>query len=89
MFLILFDGATTLTTAYCVQSKDEGETIKHLMEYFETYQLNPKYIVADQGFMGLEMESYYNRSNIRPIALGPGTPWPNRAEAAVRISKSY
>ena len=25
--------------------------------------------------------------NIRPISLGPGTPWPNRAEAAVRMYK--
>ena len=34
-----------------------------------------------------EMESYYNRQGIRPIALGPGTPWPNRAEAAIRMFK--
>ena len=57
------------------------------MEYFETYQLTPKYIVGDQAFMGLEMESFYNRLNIRPISLGPGTPWPNRAEAAVCMYK--
>ena len=37
--------------------------------------------------MGTEMESYYSRHNIRPISLGPGTPWPNRAEAAVRMFK--
>ena len=62
-------------------------TISHLQEYFETYQLNPKYIVADQAFMGIEMEEYYSRQNIRPISLGPGTPWPNRAEAAIRMFK--
>eukprot|EP00435_Cladocopium_sp_Y103_P014632 s782_g3.t1 len=37
--------------------------------------------------MGPEMEDYYNQHNIRPISLGPGTPWPNRAEAAVRLFK--
>ena len=57
------------------------------MEYFETYQLSPKYIVGDQAFMKEEMESFYNRMNIRPISLGPGTPWPNRAEAAIRMYK--
>ena len=41
----------------------------------------------DQAFMGTEMESYYSRHNIRPISLGPGTPWPNRAEAAIRMFK--
>ncbi|CAE7547703.1 BSL3 [Symbiodinium sp. CCMP2592] len=33
------------------------------------------------------MEAYYNRQNIKPVATGPGTPWPNRAEAAVRLLK--
>ena len=86
-FLLLYDGATSLTTAYVVQNRADQLTIQHLQEYFETYQLNPKYIVADQAFMGPEMENYYNRQNIRPISLGPGTPWPNRAEAAIRMFK--
>ena len=37
--------------------------------------------------MGTEMEDYYSRHSIRPISLGPGTPWPNRAEAAIRMLK--
>eukprot|EP00435_Cladocopium_sp_Y103_P069455 s1543_g33.t1 len=86
-FLLLFDGATSLTTAYVVQNRSDATTILLLLEYFEAYQLNPKYIVADQAFMGPEMEDYYNRHNIRPISLGPGTPWPNRAEAAIRLFK--
>ena len=77
----------SLTTAFVVQNRSDTVTISHLQEYFETYQLNPKYIVADQAFMGTEMEGYYNRHNIRPISLGPGTPWPNRAEAAIRMFK--
>ena len=86
-FLLMYDGATSLTTAFVVQNRSDTVTISHLQEYFETYQLNPKYIVADQAFMGTEMESYYNRHSIRPISLGPGTPWPNRAEAAIRMFK--
>ena len=86
-FLLLYDGATSLTTAFVVQNRSDPVTISHLQEYFETYQLNPKYIVADQAFMGTEMENYYSRHNIRPISLGPGTPWPNRAEAAIRMFK--
>ena len=86
-FLLIYDGATSLTTAYVVQNRADSLTISHLQEYFETYQLNPKYIVADQAFMGTELEEYYNRQNIRPISLGPGTPWPNRAEVAIRMFK--
>ena len=62
-------------------------TISHLQAYFETYQLNSKHIVADQAFTGTEMEAYYSRHSIRLISLGPGTPWPNRAEAAIRMFK--
>ena len=69
----MYDGATSLTTAFVVQNRSDMVTISHLQEYFETYQLNPKYIMADQAFMGTEMESYYSRHNIRPISLGPGT----------------
>ena len=55
------------------------------LEYCETFQINPKTIVGDQAFMQAQpdFEDFYARRNIRPIALGPGTPWPNRAEAAV------
>ena len=44
-------------------------------------------MVADEAFMGTEMEDDYSRHSIRPISLGPGTPWPNRAEAAIRMLK--
>ena len=84
---MIYDGATSLTTAYVVQNRTDSLTISHLQEYFETYQLNPKYIVADQAFMSTELEEFYNRQNIRPISLGPGTPWPNRAEGAIRMFK--
>ena len=86
-FLLLYDGATSLTTAFVVQNRSDSVTISHLQEYFAIYQLNPKHIVADQACMGTEMEIYYSRHNIRPISLGPGTPWPNRAEAAIRMFK--
>ena len=57
-FLLIYDGATSLTTAYGVQNRTDPLRIPHLQEYFETYQLNPKYIVADQAFMGTDLEEY-------------------------------
>ena len=63
-FLVCYDGATSFTTAYVVNTRSDKETISLLLEYFETYQKNPKYIVGDQAFMGTEMESFYNRQNI-------------------------
>ena len=87
MFLIIYDGATQLMTSFPCETKSEDETIGYLMDYFDIYQLNPKYIVGDQGFSGQNLEAFYNRKGIRFISLGPQTPWPNRAEAAVRLFK--
>ena len=87
MFLIIYDGATQLMTSFPCETKSEDETISYLMDYFDIFQLNPKYIVGDQGFSGQNLEAYYNRKGIKFISLGPQTPWPNRAEAAVRLFK--
>ena len=87
MFLIIYDGATQLMTSFPCETKSEEETIGYLMDYFDLFQLNPKYIVGDQGFSGQILEAFYNRKGIRFITLGPQTPWPNRAETAVRLFK--
>ena len=63
MFLILCDGATNLTT-----------TMSLMTDYFEKYQIIPKVAVADQAFMTAQLEAYFNRNNIKPVATGPGTP---------------
>ena len=87
VFLILYDGATNLLTSEVVQDKEEHTTMSVMNDYFEKYQINLKVVVGDQAFMTPQMEAHYNRQNIKPVATGPGTPWPNRAEAAVRLLK--
>ena len=56
VFLILFDGAASLKTAYVVNTMNAKETISLFLEYFETYQLNPKTIVGDQAFVQPDIE---------------------------------
>ena len=68
-FLLFYDGATSLTTAYVVQNRSGLVTIHIFKSTPETYVLNPKSIVADQAFMGIEMEDNNSRHNIRPISL--------------------
>ena len=38
VFLLLFDGARSVTTAYVVNIMNAKETISLFLEYFETYQ---------------------------------------------------
>ena len=87
VMLVILDGATTLLTAHPVGSTNETESIKLFKEYLENYQLQPRYVVADRAFMTPAWEHVYQRLDIRPITLGPMTPWPNRAETANRLFK--
>ena len=87
VFAIL-DGATTLLTAEAVTTTQEAENITVLRNYFDQYHLQPKSVVADQAFMTDTWEHFYQSLDITLISLGPNTPWPNRAEAAVRLLKA-
>ena len=87
MFIIFYDGATNLVTARAVENQTTESIISQMTEYFEVYQLTPKVVVGDQQFMSVELEAYYARNGIKPVGIGPDTPWPNRAEAAVRLTK--
>ena len=85
---VILDGATTLITAEAVTTTQEVENITVLRNYFDQYHLQPKSVVADQAFMTDTWEHFYQSLDITPISLGSNTPWPNRAEAAVRLLKA-
>lgn len=65
MFLIIYDGATQLMTWFPCETKSEKETTDLLLDYFDIYQLSPKYIVGAQGFSGLELKAFYNGNGIK------------------------
>ena len=85
---VILDGATTLLTAEAVTTTQEVENITVLRNYFDQCHLQPKSVVADQAFMTETWGHFYQSLDITPISLGPNTPWPNRAEAAVRLLKA-
>ncbi|MHC4951460.1 MAG: hypothetical protein ACYTEU_10825 [Planctomycetota bacterium] len=88
-FFIILDGATNLVSAYPVASTNEAEAREALREWMHHYQVKPKRIVADSMFMTDQWKRFYTTHDIQPISLGPYTPWPNRAEAAVRVFKKH
>ncbi len=61
--------------------------MERLREWFDNFQCVPKSMVADMAFANGDMERFYAYWGIRFLATGPRTPWPNRAEAAVRLFK--
>ena len=85
--LVILDGATTLLATEVVERTKDSENIPLLRNYFDQYHLQPKCVVGDQALMTENWETFYNSLDIRPVSLGPMTPWPSRAETAVRLIK--
>ena len=57
------------------------------MERMDTFHCTPLSVCADMAFQSSEVQDLFRRLSIRPFSTGPYTPWPNRAEAAVRVFK--
>ena len=81
------DGATNLLWATAQNSLDKKETLTHLRSWNEQNNCIPKAIVGDEAFFSDEFLEYYKFHGIKDLPCGPRTPWPNRAETAVRLFK--
>ena len=85
--LLVLDGATNLLWAAAQNSLDKKETLTHLRSWNEQNNCIPKAIVGDEAFFSHEFLEYYKFHGIKDLPCGPRTPWPNRAETAVRLFK--
>ena len=85
--LLVLDGATNLLWATAQNSLDKKETLTHLRSWNEQNNCIPKAIVGDEAFFSDEFLEYYKFHGIKDLPCGPRTPWPNRAETAVRLFK--
>jgi hypothetical protein len=87
--LIILDAATSFLAAFPQKTFQAEETLDNFREWMELYQCTPKALCSDMAFTTPEFAEFYRRHNIRPLPTGPATPWPNRAEAAVRLFKAH
>ena len=85
--LLVLDGATNLLWATAQNSLDKKETLTHLRSWNEQNNCIPKAIVGDEAFFSDEFLEYYKFHGIKDLPCRPRTPWPNRAETAVRLFK--
>ena len=85
--LLVLDGVTNLLWTTAQNSLDKKETLVHLREWNEQNNCIPRAIVGDEAFFSDEFNEYYKFHGIKGLPCGPRTPWPNRAETAVRLFK--
>ena len=60
-------------------------TVKCLMDWMDTYHCTTHIICADVDFQSTEVQDFFRHFGIKPFSTSPYTPWPNRAEASVRV----
>ena len=85
--LVIIDGASNLLWATALTNLEAPETLGAFRQWTEENNCVPKGIVGDQAFFTPQFMSYYKFHGITPYPCGPRTPWPNRAETAVRLFK--
>ena len=87
MVLLVLDGATNFLWATAQSSLSNKETIQALRLWTDENNCMPKAVVGNETFFLEDFLTYYRTHGIRECPCGSRTPWPNRAETAVRLFK--
>ena len=85
--LLILDAASSELWADACTSASVDESLELFRQWMDQKQCRPKALVADMAFSGPTFQKFYAFHNIKYIPTGSYTPWPNRAEAAVRLFK--
>ena len=87
MVLLVLDGASNLLWATAQSSLNNKEPIQALRLCGDENNCMPKAVVGDEAFFQEDFLTYYRTHGIKECPCGSRTPWPNRAESAVRLFK--
>ena len=87
--LVVVDAASNKIWAGPQENKSHNETRAVMQQCFDEWSLTPKALCGDGYFMEPDFKEWYAFKGIKTIEFGPHTPWPNRAEAAVKLFKHY
>ena len=86
LFLVL-DGATSLLWGATQQEGTEPVTQDLFREWMHVHSCKPKWVVADMAFFTPSWMTFWKTHGVKTMPTGRATPWPNRAETAVRLFK--
>ena len=72
---------------YGTKLTEQQGDIQALRLWTDEHNCMPKAIVGDEAFFQEDFLTYYRTHGIKECPCGSRTPWPNRAESAVRLFK--
>ena len=85
--LLVLDGATSLLWGATQQEGTEPVTQDLFREWMHVHSCKPKWVVADMAFFTPSWMVFWKTHGVKTMPTGRATPWPNRAETAVRLFK--
>jgi hypothetical protein len=85
--LLILDGATNLRWARPQQDLQAEPTLESFRDWMDHHNCIPRIVAANMAFMGPAYQALYRFHSIKTMPTSPRTPWPNRAETAVRLFK--
>ena len=87
LFLVLH-GATSLLWGATQQEGTQPVTQDLCREWMtHIHSCKPKWVVADMAFFTPSWMTFWKTHGVKTMPTGRATPWPNRAETAVRLFK--
>ena len=85
--VLVLDGATSLLWGSTQQEGTEPVTQDLFREWMHIHSCKPKWVVADMAFFTPSWMTFWKTHGVKTLPTGRATPWPNRAETAVRLFK--
>ena len=75
------------------QTDGHEDTREAMRKIMDDNHCTPKAIMGDDAFFGQSAarawKDFFRALGVRHISQGPNTPWPNRAEASVKLQKHH
>jgi hypothetical protein len=87
LVLLILDAASSLLWGSPQVNASTELTLSAMREWMDNYQVRPGTLVCDMFFTQPAYQEFYRTYGIKVMATGARTPWPNRAESAVRLFK--
>ena len=84
-FYIVFDGVTSLPWGATQDEGSQPVTQDLFTEWMHIRSCKLKWVVAEMAFFTPSWMTFWNTHGVKTMPTGQATPWPHRAESAVRL----
>ena len=85
LVFLAIDGSSNLPMAQITTSKEATTWQAQFDKLCMVWSVVPKAVCGDTAFFGSSLDQFWHGRGVKKIPTGPNTPWPNRAESAVRL----